>query len=178
MTPLRAHEAVFRGLRGGASQVGVLAADIPDPADAADPGTARAKFWDEAACSLRGRPESVRLARDFARETLTGWGLSDLCDDVNWVISELVTNALNHGLADSSRARWARPIRLCLALQLAHVLCIVSDPGAGAPVVREPDYWRESGRGLRVVESCSDRWGWNALDGGGKAIWAAFGVRG
>ena len=97
-------------------------------------GTAHAaaggeKIWHEAACALRGRPQSVKLARDFARETLAAWGLPDLCDDVTWVISELVTNALNHGLPHSSQARWARPIRLCLTMQLAQVLCTVSDPG-------------------------------------------------
>lgn len=136
------------------------------------------KGWNEAACALRGRPESVKLARDFSRETLTGWGLASLCDDVTWVIAELVTNALSHGLRHSSRSRWARPIRVCLTVQLAHVLCIVSDPGKGAPVRGTPDHLRESGRGLQVVASCSDSWGWNPLDDGGKFIWAAFRVRG
>ncbi|MGE5290173.1 MAG: ATP-binding protein [Micromonosporaceae bacterium] len=138
----------------------------------------RGKIWDEAACALRGRPESVKLARGFARETLESWGMSGLCDDVAWVISELVTNALNHGLPKDSRGRWARPIQVCLTMQLAHVLCMVSDPGGGAPVRKDPDYLRECGRGLQVVESCSDRWGWNPLDGGGKVVWAAFRVPG
>jgi anti-sigma regulatory factor (Ser/Thr protein kinase) len=175
MTAHEAPGAVFDGRAGGGPATGVLAADA---ADIAAEALAHGKIWDEAACSLRGRRESVRLARDFTRETLAAWGLPDLCDDVTWVISELVTNALNHGLPHSSRTRWARPIRLCLTMQLAHVLCMVSDPGGGAPVLREPDYWRECGRGLQVVESCSERWGWNALDGGGKVIWAAFRVRG
>ncbi len=159
------------GLRNGAALAGLL------PAWPAQVSNGRAKVWDETACALRGRPESVKLARDFTRETLTAWGLSDLCDDVTGVISELVTNALNHGLARSSRSRWARPIRVCLTLQLAHVLCMVSDPGDGTPVRRPPDYLRESGRGLQVVESCSDRWGWSPLDGDGKVVWAAFRVR-
>jgi anti-sigma regulatory factor (Ser/Thr protein kinase) len=133
-------------------------------------------MWDEAACALRGRPESVKLARDFARETLEAWGLRSLEDDVAWVISELVTNALNHGLGPASRSRWSRPIQVRLTMQLAHVLCMVSDPGSGKPVRKEPDYLRECGRGLQVVESCSDRWGWNPLDHGGKVVWAAFRV--
>ncbi len=182
MTAQGAHEAVLDGPAGSGEPVGLLAAETGGisghtPGISGHP-PARAKIWEEAACSLRGRPESVRLARDFARETLAAWGLSALCDDVTWVISELVTNALNHGLPHAARTRWARPIRLCLTMQLAHVLCMVSDPGAGAPVVREPDHWRECGRGLHVVESCSERWGWTPLDGGGKVIWAAFRVRG
>jgi anti-sigma regulatory factor (Ser/Thr protein kinase) len=136
---------------------------------------------DDAVCALRGRPESVKLARDFARETLQAWGLAWLCDDVATVVSELVTNALNHGMScglpPAALSPWARPIQLTLTAQLAHVLCQVRDPGGGAPVLREPDYLRESGRGLHVVESCSERWGWGRLDGGGKVIWAAFRVR-
>jgi hypothetical protein len=40
---------------------------------------------------------------------------------VIWVISELVTNALNHGLPNCPRTRWARPIGVCLTMQLAHL---------------------------------------------------------
>lgn len=178
MAPPRAREAVSHGLARAGSPVGVLAPGIAESGNTPDVVVGRARMWEKAGCGLRGRPESVKLARAFAREILTGWGLPGLCDDVTWVISELVTNALSHGLARSALARWARPIQLCLTIQLAHVVCTVSDPGAGAPVSRDPDYWRECGRGLQVVESCSDRWGWNALDGGGKVIWAAFRVRG
>jgi len=177
MMPPKAHETVFDGLGRADSPLGVLTAGIA--ASERTPGVADSQLAirEEAACALRGRPESVKLARAFAGETLTAWGLPGLCEDVTWVISELVTNALHHGLAHSARARWARPIRLRLTMQLAHVLCVVADPGAGAPAPREPDYWRECGRGLQVVGSCSDRWGWNALDSGGKVVWAAFRIR-
>ena len=124
-----------------------------------------------------GRSQSSS-ARDFARETLAAWGLAHLCDDVTRAVSELVTNAQHHGLPHSAHARWARPIRLCLTMQPTQVVCTVSDPGAGTPVLREPDCWREGGRGLQVVDSCSDRWGWHLLDGGGKVIWATFRVQG
>jgi anti-sigma regulatory factor (Ser/Thr protein kinase) len=156
-----------------AAPVGLL----PDARPPAAGAGTRPKVWDEAVCALRGRPESVKLARDFARETLGAWGLYSLGDDVAWVISELVTNALNHGLQHAARGRWSRPIQVRLTMQLAHVLCMVSDPGGGTPVRKEPDHLRECGRGLQVVESCSDRWGWNPLDHGGKVVWAAFRVR-
>jgi anti-sigma regulatory factor (Ser/Thr protein kinase) len=157
-----------------AAPVGVLA-DVRRQAGGA---ITRARVWDEAVCALRGRPESVKLARDFVRETLGAWDLDSLGDDVAWVISELVTNALNHGLQHAARGRWSRPIQVRLTMQLAHVLCMVSDPGGGTPVRKEPDHLRECGRGLQVVESCSERWGWNPLDHGGKVVWAAFRVRG
>ncbi|WP_165986357.1 ATP-binding protein [Streptomyces sp. YIM 98790] len=47
---------------------------------------------------LPGRLESVRTARDFARTTLEGWKLPDRWDAVGLVVSELVTNALRHGV--------------------------------------------------------------------------------
>lgn len=167
MTGPGAPEAVDEAIMGMLTPVAVLS-----PAAGGGAG-----LWDEATCALRGRPESVKLARDFARETLQAWGLPGLSDDVASVISELVTNALNHGLPHSARGRWARPIQLTLTARPLQLLCLVRDPGGGEPVRREPDYLRECGRGLQVVESCSDRWGWRRLDGGGKVIWAAFRVR-
>jgi anti-sigma regulatory factor (Ser/Thr protein kinase) len=159
-------------ISGGTAPVGLL----PERPSASSGG--RDRMWEEAACALRGRPESVRLARDFARETLTAWGLTDLSDDIVAVISELATNALNHGLRHYACTKWARPIRVRLISRADHVLCTVSDPGEGAPVRTEPDYFRECGRGLHVVEACSDMWGWNPVDSGGKVIWAVFRVAG
>lgn len=170
MTAFQAPGVVDDGVRNGSVAVGLLPVQPPDL------NGGRGRIWDEVSCALRGRPESVKLARDFARETLVAWGLPSLCDDLTCVISELVTNALNHGLPCSACSRWARPIRVCLTMQLAHVLCTVSDPGGGVPTLKPPDYLRESGRGLHVVASCSDMWGWNRLDAGGKVIWAAFRV--
>ena len=51
-------------------------------------------------------------------------------------------------------------------------MCMVADPGSGIPVLREADPCAENGRGLTVVETCSVRWGWHLLDGGGKVVWA------
>ncbi|MCE7083316.1 ATP-binding protein [Streptomyces sp. ST2-7A] len=51
---------------------------------------------------LPSRPESVRGARDFTRNTLVGWRLSERFDTVALVVSELVTNAVRHGCPESS----------------------------------------------------------------------------
>jgi hypothetical protein len=56
--------------------------------------------------------------------------------------------------------------------QAPYVMCMVTDPGTGIPVLREPGPCAENGRGLNVVESCCVRWGWHLLDGGGKVVWA------
>ena len=49
---------------------------------------------------------------------------------------------------------------------------MVTDPGTGIPVLREPGPGAKNGRGLNVVESCCVRWGWHLLDEA--ARWSAL----
>jgi signal transduction histidine kinase len=125
-----------------------------------------------AACALRPRPESVKTARDFTGSVLREWGLSGLADIAGLVVSELVTNALRHGVTPGRVVCGDCPVQLQLLGQAPYVMCTVTDPGSGIPVLREPDPFGETGRGLNVVESCCVRWGWHLLDGGGKVVWA------
>lgn len=135
-----------------------------------------------AACALTGEPEAVAGARHFAARTLAGWGLAALADDLSVVVSELLGNAVRHGLPGTAAGEPAgaegRPIWLGLLRQGATVLCAVCDPGTGVPAVREPDVLAETGRGLRVVDSLSDSWGWTAPDRAGKAVWACLSLPG
>jgi anti-sigma regulatory factor (Ser/Thr protein kinase) len=124
-----------------------------------------------AACGLRPLPEAVRAGRDFARTVLLDWGLTDLVDVTGLVVSELLTNALRHGVTGGRRHDDC-PIRLRLLGQAPYVMCMVADPGDGVPVQREYDACAENGRGLSVVQACSVRWGWHLVDGGGKVVWA------
>jgi anti-sigma regulatory factor (Ser/Thr protein kinase) len=125
-----------------------------------------------ATCSLGSRPESVKLGRDFARAALCEWGMAALADTAELVVSELVTNALRHGIPSTRRRVPEPPVRLKLRAQPPFMMCMVSDPGAEIPVPRESGPTQESGHGLRVVEACSVRWGWHLLDEGGKIVWA------
>jgi anti-sigma regulatory factor (Ser/Thr protein kinase) len=125
-----------------------------------------------ATCSLEPRPESVKLGRDLTRAALCQWGMAVLADMAELVVSELVTNALRHGVPSARRLVSDRPVRLKLLAQPPFMMCMVSDPGAEIPVLRESDPTQENGRGLRVVEACSVRWGWHLLDEGGKIVWA------
>ena len=121
---------------------------------------------------LSPRPESVKAGRDFACATLRDWGLGSVTDVAELVVSELLTNALRHGVPSGPSVGDGRGVRLRLLAQPPFVMCMVSDPGADIPVLRDPCPDSESGRGLRVVEACSVRWGWHLLDGGGKVVWA------
>ena len=125
-----------------------------------------------ATCALSPLPESVKIGRDFARATLGHWGMAALIDLAELVISELLTNALRHGIPSARQLADDCPILLKLLGQAPYLMCMVTDPGAEIPVLRESGPFAESGRGLKVVESCSVRWGWHLLDGGGKVVWA------
>jgi anti-sigma regulatory factor (Ser/Thr protein kinase) len=132
-----------------------------------------------ASCALPPRFEAVREARGFTRRTLDGWGMGDRFDDVCLVVSELVTNALRHALpADTPRASEHNgPVRLHLMRWPERLVCAVRDPSHDSPVARETDdFSAESGRGLFLVDSFSDSWGWHPLAGtlDGKVVWALF----
>ena len=120
---------------------------------------------------LRGEPASPRSAREFTHATLTGWRLSALTEDAEMVVSELVTNAVRHGLADE---RHAPVLQLVLLKHERRLVVVVTDPGDQVPRLAERGDFAETGRGLRIVAALSGSWGWAPLVTGGKAVWASF----
>lgn len=125
--------------------------------------------------AVAAEPGSSKEARDFTAGTLRRWGMAELCRDAIVVISELVTNALRHARPpEPAGPEGRRPIEVILFGGARQLLCAVTDPCQRSPVLQEPDYAAESGRGLHVVASLSDRWGWLPLGRGGKAVWAAL----
>ncbi|BBA98846.1 putative regulatory protein [Actinacidiphila reveromycinica] len=128
-----------------------------------------------ATCGLAAAPESVREARGFARATLKRWDLPLLRDSMELVASELVTNALRYAVPLGTPGA---PVQLSLVRFGARVVCAVRDPSGVAPIAKDPDYVAETGRGLHLVESFSENWGWHPLSGAGKVVWALFLVPG
>ncbi|GAA2676544.1 ATP-binding protein [Streptomyces aculeolatus] len=127
-----------------------------------------------ASCAISGSHESVSGARAFTHTTLRHWELTDLSDDVALVVSELVTNALRHALTGCTEQDPA--VRLHLMRWASRLVCAVRDPSTASPVAGVADVGAESGRGLYLVDSFSDSWGWHPLDGSlrGKVVWAVF----
>ncbi|MGO9219212.1 MAG: ATP-binding protein [Streptosporangiaceae bacterium] len=127
---------------------------------------------------------SVGTARDFCLSTMRRWGVTDRGDDVAVVVSELLTNALRHGLPQAGppggsaggAGRGRPPVRLGLVQPGQFVMCAVADPSPRPPEPKDPDYLAESGRGLHVISALSDRWGYTAPAETGKVVWALFSV--
>lgn len=123
---------------------------------------------------------SVKIARDLTKVTLANRSLPELADSAALVVSELVTNALQHGMPPAGPARgWTIRVRLIGNLARPAVMCLVSDRSEHPPVRREPDHMTETGRGLNVVAGLSQAWGWTPCGcGRGKVIWALLTQRG
>lgn len=135
-----------------------------------------------ASCALPARYEAVREARHFTRGTLDQWDIGERFDDICLVVSELVTNALRHGLPANTPRTPAQdpPVRLHLMHWSERLVCAVRDPSHDSPAAGESeDFAAESGRGLVLVDSFADSWGWHPLAGtlSGKVVWALFLLR-
>ena len=113
--------------------------------------------------NLVGSPESVALAREWAKEKLGAH--HPAIDDVMLLVSELVTNAVLHS---NSRDGGDVTIAIADCHQFVHV-DVVDEGGTTAPRVRDFEL-AETGRGLLMVEALSTRWAVYE-DGHGRTVW-------
>lgn len=102
-----------------------------------------------------------RSARALLRDALRSWGVADetLHDTAQIIVTELVTNALVHGLD-------AGPVTVLYELQDQRLLISVVDRRPELPVQRTASPGDENGRGLAIVETLSLRWGSEPWPGG------------
>lgn len=113
---------------------------------------------------LKAHPAEARRARACAREQLAYWGLEELIETAELLVSELVGNAVVHTTA---------PARLRLSYEhiAPHVLRLeVTDACAREPRPSHPAPDDIAGRGLELVGLFSDRWDWHTHDDG-KTVW-------
>ena len=115
---------------------------------------------DVAVWHLSAEPSMVPKTRAIVRDRLREWGLTEISDPIELLVSELVTNALVHG---------AGQIALRL-IRVSTLLCEVRDDGDELPYLRSADDDAESGRGLRLVSFLAERWG-NRRTENGKVVW-------
>jgi anti-sigma regulatory factor (Ser/Thr protein kinase) len=118
-----------------------------------------------AAYSVAADPRAVAPVRHFLRGTLAAWGLDkDTLDNAVLCVSELVTNAIIHTNAGCE---------LRVVLDRGVLTTTVRD--GGSTVVVDPnsvtvDPLAVHGRGLRLVDALSTRWG-SELDAVGMTVW-------
>lgn len=115
---------------------------------------------------LEPTPYAAREARRFVSQHFHELGFSTLADDGELIVSELVTNSLEH----ASKAPLSLGIRLAGSLLILEDWDCSPDP----PIPQEPDYMAESGRGLHVVKELSITWGCETFLCG-KVVWVLLG---
>ncbi|MFH8732266.1 MULTISPECIES: SpoIIE family protein phosphatase [unclassified Streptomyces] len=99
-------------------------------------------------------------ARRLARSALARWGLEELTDSVELLVSEVVTNAVRYA---------SRPVTLRL-LRTDVLRCEVGDDVPQLPRLRQARATDEGGRGLYLVNRLARRWGATRLSTG-KVVW-------
>ena len=106
-------------------------------------------------------PHSVRAARRFATEALPGCG-ADVRESVELMVSELATNGIRHGRTN---------FRVMIEQTPEEIRVAVTDGGAGTPQMQFPGPDEPTGRGLRIVDMLSERWGVERDTWKGKTVW-------
>jgi hypothetical protein len=121
--------------------------------------------------ALPPEPDSPSLARDLAGRACQAWALPLVFYPARLVVSELVTNAVEHGQS---------PIVLGVTRRGDCVYLTVADRDARLPRLRElspPEPGRpldERGRGLHAVDAVALDWG-AVPTADGKVVWAMVG---
>jgi anti-sigma regulatory factor (Ser/Thr protein kinase) len=117
-------------------------------------------------CDVRAPSLARRWAAECLRSTLGDAAVTDgLVDDAVLCLSELVTNAVHAGCS---------ALHLRLAVDEESVRLYVRDDAPGLPTPQQAGSTEGRGRGLKLVEALSRRWGVDP-DAKGKAVWAALG---
>jgi anti-sigma regulatory factor (Ser/Thr protein kinase) len=132
-------------------------AELPDP-------TSRDVFHE--LLPVSGAP---RYARDVVTEACLRWDLPELVGSAALIISELVSNAVDHAHTTMTVEVSHRGSDLYLAVH----------DGSGAPPVPRASDGKDlasRGRGLMLVAATATAWGYRTEDGG-KTVWATLALR-
>jgi serine/threonine-protein kinase RsbW len=114
---------------------------------------------------LPARPQAAGLARRVTRQVLASWQLGSLREPADLIVSELVTNVIQHARADGTG------VGLRLQTSDTGMRIEVHDSDPHLPQPRIPAVLDESGLGFTIIEATADRWGVRKTEVG-KAVWA------
>jgi hypothetical protein len=107
---------------------------------------------------------AAQHARNVVTNACIRWNLADLVPSATLIISELVSNAVDH-------AHTIISVEVCV--QDSYLYLGVRDGGGARPAVRHTDDADTRGRGLRLVAAFSSDWGY-ITDAYGKTVWATL----
>ena len=127
-------------------------------ANQADTGYPHTLSW-----TIEPGPAAVRHGRSTLSQVSAQWQLTpETLDGAQVVLSELITNALRHGVA---------PLQVRLRTSATALYLEVSDASPYRPHRRTAATTDEDGRGLLLVDTYSQRWGVRPR-ATGKVVWA------
>jgi anti-sigma regulatory factor (Ser/Thr protein kinase) len=144
----------------------------------------KARWAAQSILVIAALPTATACARLHAGSIAREWGLGELADIIELVVSELVTNAVQASVDHDGRPRYTDEHGLaCIHLRLstdgAAQLVEVWDENLGLPAPTQPGRDDESGRGLMLIDALAERWGWDLSPSGrGKVVWALVITRG
>ncbi len=111
--------------------------------------------------SFPHEPQSVPAARRFAISVLGG-SAPETLEAIELMVSELATNCIRH--TDSG-------FELTIIRSGQDIRIEASDQAGGTPTMRSPKPTDASGRGLKIIDMLSLRWGVRSEGSSGKTVW-------
>jgi hypothetical protein len=117
-----------------------------------------------ASIQLQPAPDAPASARAFVRRHLERWQAGEAVEPAQWVVSELVTNAVIHA---------GTPMTVRVSLTGSRIGVAVGDRGDARGTGGGPQ-GQDTGWGLTVVEELSRSWGVLPRMGDGAVVWAVL----
>jgi anti-sigma regulatory factor (Ser/Thr protein kinase) len=114
-------------------------------------------------------PAAPAEARCRVRDAIRSWRVPVDLDAALLLTSELVTNAIRHE-AGQEAGQGAQAVMLAIASSRGRLRVDVHDTSRSLPAVAEVPADAETGRGLLLVETLSDEWGFYRTPAG-KAVY-------
>lgn len=109
-------------------------------------------------------PQAGARSRELVRERCAAWGVESVSEDAQMVVTELVSNAVEHA---------GTPLDVIVTLSDDSLHLAVHDGDPTPPQPQPVSLGRSRGRGLRLIESVAASWG-SVLADTGKVVWATL----
>jgi anti-anti-sigma regulatory factor/anti-sigma regulatory factor (Ser/Thr protein kinase) len=110
-------------------------------------------------------PIATRVARQLVAEACRAWGVTDITESAEIIITELVSNVVVHAGTEMR-------VRVALGQSVLRLSVRDHSPTLPRRVLPDPETG-EGGRGLILIEALSTGWGVTATEDG-KLVWATL----